>query len=269
MVRIPMLRWRYIDAPVGPWEDPKSKNLRKDVETVQRLLKYATLALKDKRVDPGRPDGRIAKNSNSSPTVHAIKRFQGYFMPQVTAPGRVDPLGPTHLELLQVRDAVAAQPRHWMDLAYQQMGVQEYAGRSRAKPNIVMYLSSCRTNRNFTRAHQLSDETSWCAAFVNWVLKKSGLPALNTPWAPSWQGYGRELLFPIYGAIAVITTSGASGRHVGFYVESNRQTVTLLGGNQENRVCEKTFPRSRVVTYRYPPFPGTRLPAVHRRGVLV
>ena len=243
-----------ISAPVGPWEDKRSKNVRTDVETVQRLLKKASKALKDKSVNPGTIDGEIAKRAANSSTIRAIKRFQRYFLARPD--GRVDPLpnGRTLKELLRL-DVAGGQPTGWMSLANGQKGVKEIAG-SKATPSIVMYLSSCKTTKHFKRSYQLSDETAWCAAFVNWVLKKSGLPTLDTPWAPSWKSYGYELAIPLYGAVTVIKGGGSSGHHVAFYVKSSGQMVTLLGGTQgkakQDRVCELDYPSSKVLAYRWP-----------------
>lgn len=240
---------KTISAPVGPWEDKKSKNETSDVKTVQELLQRASVALKEPAVHPGQVDGKIAKKASASQTIKAIIRFQRFFTNNPD--GRVDPPpGRTFAELLRL-DVAAGEPTNWMNTALGERGVKEIAG-SRATPSIVMYLSSCKTNQHFTRARQLSDETAWCAAFVNWVLKKSGLSSLDTPWAPSWEKYGHSLPIPLYGAVTVIRRSGGSGRHVAFFVKASASHVTLLGGNQGNRVCEKDYPAADVVAYRWP-----------------
>lgn len=240
---------KKISGAVGPWEDKKSVNNSADVKTIQTLLRNAAKVMKESSIDPGTPDGKIAKKAASSNTIRAIKRFQKFFLS--SPDGRVDPGGKSFTALTSLE--IASQGTvSWMNVAQSQKGVKEYSGSSAANPSIVMYLSSCKTTKHFTRSKQLSDETSWCAAFVNWVLRKSRLKGLDTPWAPSWERYGYELTLPLYGAITVVKRSGGSGRHVAFFVKSSGNTVTLLGGNQGNRVCEKSFPASSVVCYRWP-----------------
>ena len=241
---------KTISAPVGPWEDKKSQNDVQDVKTVQQLLQRAATALKESSVHPGKDDGKISKTAAASQTIRAIKRFQKFFLKNPD--GRVDPppQGRTFAELLRL-DVAAGQSTNWMITAMREKGVKEIAG-GKAAPSIVMYLSSCRQTQHFTRAKQLSDETAWCAAFVNWVLKKSGLRSLDTPWGPSWEKYGYALSIPLFGAITVIRRSGGSGRHVAFFVKSSGAHVTLLGGNQKNRVCEWNYPIADVITYRWP-----------------
>ena len=105
------------------------------------------------------------------------------------------------------------------------------------------------------------DETAWCACFVNWCLIKSGRAAGPSAKAKDWLNYGTPLDTPVPGAITVIykkpkpSTTGfsPSGYHVGFYVSGGTGRVTLLGGNQSNMVCQKTFVGHNVQGYRWPP----------------
>lgn len=43
-----------------------------------------------------------------------------------------------------------------------------------------------------------------------------------------------------------------SGYHVGFFVRSSGASVTLLGGNQGNQVCERAFTGYAIKGYRWP-----------------
>ncbi|KRB60288.1 conjugal transfer protein [Rhizobium sp. Root708] len=98
------------------------------------------------------------------------------------------------------------------------------------------------------------DEVDWCAAFVNYCLVSSGHMGTDHPGARSffWNKKKQFLVLkePKPGAIAVrryapfSDPDWATGNgHVGFVVSWTSTTVTLLGGNQSNTVCEKTFPR--------------------------
>ncbi len=97
------------------------------------------------------------------------------------------------------------------------------------------------------------DEVDWCAAFVNYCLVTSGHMGTGHPGARSFfwnkKNQFHVLKEPRAGAIAVrryapfTDPSWATGNgHVGFVVSWTSTTVTLLGGNQSNTICEKTFP---------------------------
>ena len=40
--------------------------------------------------------------------------------------------------------------------------------------------------------------------------------------------------------------------HVGFAVREFEHTVLVLGGNQNNQVCLKHYPRAQLLGYRWP-----------------
>jgi uncharacterized protein (TIGR02594 family) len=185
----------------------------------------------------------------------------------------------------------------WLRAAYGERGNAEVAGAA-SNPRIVEYLNTCPA---LTKAHQKTkevpvldrktgkprigkdgkprqrivwdtsspllasiDETAWCAAFVNWCLKKSGLPGLDSDTAglaATWLGYGQPLDgTPRYGAITVIYNAAAanssltaSGYHVGFLVDGGiGNSVTLLGGNQGNQVKLSTFTGWELKGMRWP-----------------
>jgi uncharacterized protein (TIGR02594 family) len=111
------------------------------------------------------------------------------------------------------------------------------------------------------------DETAWCSAFVNWVLKKAGKKGTRSAAAKSWLDWGTTLAAPREGAVTVIyykakdkkidgckpMTTG-SGNHVGFFVSASATHIRLLGGNQGKKVSEIGFPLScwEVKGYRWP-----------------
>ena len=43
-----------------------------------------------------------------------------------------------------------------------------------------------------------------------------------------------------------------SGFHVAFYVSGSGATLTLFGGNQRDKVCEKNFAGWKLEGYRWP-----------------
>ena len=97
--------------------------------------------------------------------------------------------------------------------------------------------------------------TAWCAAFVNWCLSEAGAPRLGYATAKSWLQFGTPIVHPVYGCIIVMKPSKATGSstgHVAFFVESIGKKVSILGGNQDDRVSVHPYDASRVVGYRWP-----------------
>ena len=90
--------WK-ISGPVGRWEKG-AVNRKADVETVQEMLRGASMILRDPQLDPGPVDGAISRAGNKSKTIDAIKAFQSRFM---TSPdGLVGVGGRTWRELVSV-----------------------------------------------------------------------------------------------------------------------------------------------------------------------
>ncbi|MEY4580769.1 MAG: hypothetical protein RL701_5472 [Pseudomonadota bacterium] len=44
----------------------------------------------------------------------------------------------------------------------------------------------------------------------------------------------------------------STGNHVAFYVRHDESSITLVGGNQANSVCERTFYGYQIKGYRWP-----------------
>lgn len=106
----------------------------------------------------------------------------------------------------------------------------------RANPLIVLFFLQG-TNYDNTKG----DETAWCAAFVNWCLKRAGEPYTNSASSGSFRCFCDEAITPKEGDIAVFKKNGhddpcAGEGHVGFYVSEESEAVTLLGGNQGGKV---------------------------------
>ena len=184
----------------------------------------------------------------------------------------------------------------WLKLAYGEMGQAEVKG-SASNPRIVEYLNTCPWLKNgHTKTKQVpvldkktgkprlgtdgkpktrevwdtdsptyaeSDETAWCAAFVNWCLKRSGLSGLDTDsagLAEAWLDYGTPSKAPRYGAITVIYNASAAssaltstGNHVAFLIDGGLgDSVTLLGGNQGNQVQLTRFSGWQIKGFVWP-----------------
>jgi len=140
----------------------------------------------------------------------------------------------------------------WVPIATAENGVRDYPG-PQYHPRVVEYLNTTGWQAN-------EDETSWCSAFVNWCMLKAGFPGTNNAAARSWLSYGRQLNVPRPGCIVVLWRESPQSwkGHVGFFQGWNESgRVRLLGGNQGggvdwDEVCVTSFPRDRILSYRWP-----------------
>lgn len=99
------------------------------------------------------------------------------------------------------------------------------------------------------------DSIAWCSAFVNHVATEVGAEHTDKALARSWLGVGTHILpQDVVPGIIVVLRRGTSRwqGHVGFVarLDHRRRRVYVLGGNQSNRVCIKTYSTSRVLDYR-------------------
>lgn len=133
-------------------------------------------------------------------------------------------------------------------IALAELDVKEIPG-EKANPRIIEYHAT-------TTLRAESDEVAWCAAFVNWCLKKASHKGSGFANARSFCLWGEQTEKPVKGDICVFwrgTPNSQSG-HVGFYAGENKTHILVLGGNQGNKVCIMAYPKSQLLTIR-------RLPA--------
>lgn len=137
-----------------------------------------------------------------------------------------------------------AEKYPWMEIAEHELGVHEIPG-PEAEDRIVEYHSH-------TSLEATSDEVPWCAAFCCFCLEKAGFDSPHSARARDFLGWGREPEKGEYRGCICILERG-SGGHVGFLQDwSDEDTVTLLGGNQGDKVCYATYDMGRVLGYRIP-----------------
>jgi uncharacterized protein (TIGR02594 family) len=89
-----------------------------------------------------------------------------------------------------------------------------------------------------------------------------GLEGTHSAAARSWLKWGHRLSTPAFGCVVVLKRGGKNepGRdvikargHVGFFIDQcTPGEITILGGNQSNKVCERNYPLDRVLDYRWP-----------------
>ena len=133
-----------------------------------------------------------------------------------------------------------------IEKALYEYGVKERAG-SKDNQRILQYF-----NDLGYQGSQLHDETAWCSAFVNWVAKQSGYEYSGSLVARSWLQIGTSIVKPKPGDIVVFWRESPSSwkGHVAFFIKETKGYVYVLGGNQNNRVCIKAYPKNRVLDYR-------------------
>jgi uncharacterized protein (TIGR02594 family) len=127
-------------------------------------------------------------------------------------------------------------------IALGELGVEEQTGILHTA-RILHYFSA-------TNLRATSDETPWCAAFVNWCLREAGVEGTHSARAASFLTWGRSI--PLaearQGDIVIFP------HHVGFFVDwSDSHHIFVLGGNQSNRVNMTHFKISTILSIRRTP----------------
>jgi len=140
-------------------------------------------------------------------------------------------------------------PLH-LDIAESYVGLKEIKGVGH-NPTIIGWLKKFALN--IGRWGKSRDETPWCAVFVSHCLHAAGFSTTQDARAVSYATYGRPSKF-VPGAVIVIkrkktgadkATGSRAGYHVGFLLRMTRTHILIVGGNQNNRVSRKWFPKSR------------------------
>lgn len=92
-----------------------------------------------------------------------------------------------------------------------------------------------------------TDRTPWCAALVNWCLKRASRRNTNSASSGSFRCFGASSPAPAVGDIAVFKNAGEDepcrGKgHVAFWLADLGDSVQVLGGNQGDKVKVSKFP---------------------------
>jgi uncharacterized protein (TIGR02594 family) len=96
------------------------------------------------------------------------------------------------------------------------------------------------------------DETAWCSAFVNFIAMECGCNYSGKLDARSWLNIGKEIKFPELGDIVVFwrETKESWKGHVGLFVAKNESVIYTLGGNQDNQINIKPYPKGQLLSFR-------------------
>lgn len=130
--------------------------------------------------------------------------------------------------------------------AFKLYGVTEVEG-ARDNPKIIDLFNELGFD-----GEDLKDETSWCAAFANAMLKRANLEYQNTLNARSFLKIGKQVYDPKFGDIVVFWRESKNSwkGHVAFYINEDESNINVLGGNQGNRVKISAYPKYRLLQYR-------------------
>jgi uncharacterized protein (TIGR02594 family) len=140
----------------------------------------------------------------------------------------------------------ASEEFPWMPIAFSELGTGEIPGKG-SNPKILDYLAST----DLFKYPYLPDETNWCAAFLNWCIKKSGTLSANSALAFPWSKWGKALQTPRRGCIVAFQWDDG-GHHVSFYLSAISNYVIALGGNQNDAVWISIYHKRHVLGYRVP-----------------
>jgi len=206
------------------------------------------------RRGPGTDYG-VELTLSSGSIVHAIERNGNWINVDVQGDGLSD--GFMHADFLRTISGAflnevepSADILEPFDVARSELstGVFEFPGRAN-NPRIVAYHES-------TRAYSgTADAVPWCSSFVNFCVERAGLVGTNSQRARSWEDWGYDVTdAPRVGDVVVFSreNSDVKGGHVGFYVGETDDTISLLGGNQSNKVKISNYPKNgKLGNFKY------------------
>jgi uncharacterized protein (TIGR02594 family) len=100
----------------------------------------------------------------------------------------------------------------------------------------------------------LEDEMSWCSVFLGWCAQHVDLEYTESSLAKSWLQMGEYTVAPGPGDIVVFWREKPNSwqGHVSLFLNEDLETqqVFCLGGNQDDKVCVRSYPSHQVLGYR-------------------
>lgn len=135
-----------------------------------------------------------------------------------------------------------------LKIALKEYGTWEWAGKDH-NPQVLKY------SKEIGLTWVKDDETAWCSIFVNWCLMKAGLPITGQVKARSFMKYGTSTKKPELGDIVVFWRENINGTlgHVAFYIRETKNTIYVLGGNQNQQVNISAYSKAQLLDYRKVP----------------
>ena len=139
----------------------------------------------------------------------------------------------------------------WYEIALRELAASVAEQGRGENPRILEYLATC---TDLEEGEAERDSTPWCSAFVNWCLGQAGIEGTDSGWARSWAEWGAPVDPPRLGALAVWARGRTSPEapvvtgHVSFVVEDLGDSLLVLGGNQDDSVSLKAYPKLGYLT---------------------
>lgn len=134
-----------------------------------------------------------------------------------------------------------------IEIALDEYGVTEIKGKKH-NPRIIKYA------KDIDHSWISTDETAWCSIFANWIAMKAGYLKSDKLNARSWLDIGEETNTPSKGDVVILWRESVDSwkGHVGFFIRFSEDCkhIYILGGNQNNKVCIKRYPASRLLGFR-------------------
>jgi uncharacterized protein (TIGR02594 family) len=130
-----------------------------------------------------------------------------------------------------------------LEIALSQYGIKEFPG-EKNNPEVLKYYQVVDDIKN--------DEVAWCSAFINWCAKEAGLLMSGKLNARSWLTVGEKIEIPRKSDLVIFWRESMDSwkGHVGIYINEIDEYIYTLGGNQNNMVCIKPYPKHRLLGYR-------------------
>lgn len=133
----------------------------------------------------------------------------------------------------------------WLQIAWAELGQAEVKG-SKHNQRIIDYHFA-------TSLKATADEVPWCSSFANWCMKQAMIKGTGSAAARSWLTWGHKIEKPMVGAVVIFRRGSdpASG-HVAFYLSEDDHTISVLGGNQGDKVSVAKYKKADLLGYRWP-----------------
>ena len=135
--------------------------------------------------------------------------------------------------------------REVLDKALDEWGTKEIVGKKH-NPEVLKYFGE------IGHSWVKNDELAWCSAFINWCAKKAGFDYTGKLNARSWLDIGKQIIKPAKGDLVIFWRKNLYGPfgHVGLFIRETKSFIYVLGGNQNNQVGIKAYPKKQFLEYR-------------------
>ncbi len=137
----------------------------------------------------------------------------------------------------------------WVATAKKEIGTAEVVG-AKHNPRILEYFKSSK----FWGTDDSGGSNAWCGSFMAWVMEQHNYKPPKAAYrAKSWINFGKKINEPIIGAIGIKSRTG--GGHVAMILGKSKdgKQYYMLGGNQGDTVCVKTYSKNVWTDWVVPP----------------